>query len=108
MRMGLVPNRLATLRFFLSRTFLASRKRSLRQVNLREPTARPANTARDLEEECSFAAADSLAVMARRIAASAALSSKRTLAPSDRTPSCVHKPSKSTLTGLSFILAYSG
>src|SRR6267378_1422711 len=73
----------------------------------RRPTAVLTNTARDLKKEGSAAAAaDSLVVMARRIAASVALSSKRTLAPSDWTPSCVHRLSKSTLTGLSFIAAY--
>jgi len=39
---------------------------------------------------------------------SVALSSKWPLAPSDRTPSCIHKLSRSTLTGLSFIFVYSG
>jgi len=47
-------------------------------------------------------------VIARRIADSVALSSQRTLAPSDWTPSWAHNVPRSTLTGLSFIFAKKG
>ena len=48
------------------------------------PTARPAKTAAGLGgEDRSVTASDSAVAIARRIAASVALSSKRTLAPSD-------------------------
>src|SRR6266478_3743584 len=62
-------------------------------------TVRPAKTAVGLGSEgCSSTPLDSAMVIARRIAASVALSSKRTLAPSDWTPSCDHKEARSTLT----------
>src|SRR5258708_34775094 len=66
--------------------------------------ARPANTAVGLgSKDCSSTPLDSAVLIARRLAARVAVSSKRTLAPSDWTPSCDHKVARSTLTGLSFI-----
>src|SRR5216684_714504 len=71
-----------------------------------DPKARPASTAAGLGgEACPHAAFDSAAVIARRIAASVALSSQRTLIPSDWTPSCDQTVARSTLTGWSFIFA---
>jgi hypothetical protein len=65
------------------------------------PTTRPAKTAIGLRNKKAHSTAlDSAMVIARQIAASVALSSKRTIAPSDWTPRFAQKVARPTRTGL--------
>src|SRR5260370_17665824 len=71
-----------------------------------EPTARPANTARGLEEKEYSATADSPPSMARQASASTAVSSNWTLSPSHYPTSTSPNHLPPTLTHFPFTLHY--